>query len=88
MDIATVTASIAGICMAICQIPQVLLVYRNKNANGVSLLMQCTLTTGIFMWFTTGILLNNPPMYLSNGLCLLCCLYILYYCIKNKALPK
>lgn len=84
MDIATLTASIAGICMAICQIPQVLMVYRNKNANGISPFMQCILTAGIGMWFVTGIILNNAPMYLSNGLCLVCCLYILFYCFKRK----
>jgi len=81
--IATITASIAGICMALCQIPQVIMTYKNKNAKGISPYMQIILTTGIFMWFVTGILLNNAPMYLSNGLCLACCLYILFYCFKK-----
>lgn len=84
MDIATITASIAGIAMAICQIPQVLMVYKNKSAKGVSMVMQSILTLGVLMWFVTGVLLNNAAMYLSNGLCLVCCIYILFYRIFEK----
>jgi len=84
MEIATLTASIAGICMAICQIPQAWLVFKTQQTNNISILMQLILTLGIAMWFVTGVLLNNPPMYLSNGFCLIFCLYILYVCVKNK----
>lgn len=84
MDIATLTASLAGICMAICQIPQAWLVFKTQQTNNISILMQSILTLGICMWFVTGVLLNNAPMYLSNGLCLIFCLYILAVCIKNK----
>lgn len=84
MDIATITASIAGICMAICQIPQAWLVYKTKNTDNISILMQVILTLGIGMWFATGVLLVNAPMYLSNGFCLIFCLYILFVCVKNK----
>lgn len=84
MDLATITATIAGICMAICQVPQAVLVYRTKQTEGISILMQSILTLGIGMWFVTGILFNNAPMYLSNGFCFIFCLYILLVCIKNK----
>lgn len=70
--------------MAVCQIPQAWLVYKTKNTSNISILMQLILTLGIFMWFATGVLLNNPPMYLSNGFCLIFCLYILFVCIHNK----
>lgn len=84
MDIATLTASIAGICMALCQAPQAWKIYRTRQTNGISILMQLTLTMGVLMWFTTGILLANVPMWLSNGVCLVFCLYVLTMCIINK----
>lgn len=83
MDLATITATIAGICMAICQVPQALLIWRTGNTSGLSVLMQTILTLGIAMWFVTGLLLENVPMYVSNGFCLMFCLYILYAVIRN-----
>lgn len=80
----TIFASIAGVCMAICQIPQVVLIWRTGNTDGISIFMQIILTAGISSWFVTGILLHNAPMYLSNGFCALSCYYILYKCIVNR----
>ncbi len=88
MDIATATASIAGICMAICQIPQAWSVYKTNDTRGISIGMQTILSTGIAFWFVTGILLDNPPMYLSNGFCLIFCLYVLFVCVRNKRQKK
>lgn len=83
MDIATITASIAGICMAICQVPQALLIWRTGNTKGISVWMQLILTIGITSWFITGVLLNNVPMYMSNGFCALICFYILFKCLHS-----
>ena len=83
-DIATLTASVAGICMAICQIPQALLVWRTGKTEGLSILMQTILTLGIGMWFVTGLLLDNAPMYISNGFCLIFCIYVLYVAVRNN----
>ena len=70
--------------MAICQVPQAVLIWRTGNTKGISVMMQTILTLGIAMWFVTGILLNNVPMYVSNGFCLVFCVYILYVVIRNN----
>lgn len=70
--------------MAICQVPQAVLIWRTGNTRGISVMMQTILTLGIAMWFVTGILLNNVPMYVSNGFCLVFCVYILYVVIRNN----
>lgn len=70
--------------MAICQVPQAVLIWRTGNTKGISVMMQTILTLGIAMWFVTGILLNNVPMYVSNGFCLMFCVYILYVVIRNN----
>ena len=84
MDATIITSTIAGICMAICQVPQAVQVYKAKSTKGTSLLMQTILTSGIFFWCLTGVLMNQAPMYLSNGFCLVFCLYILVMCIRDK----
>ena len=84
MELDFITATIAGTCMAICQVPQAVLIWRTGNTKGISVMMQTILTLGIAMWFVTGILLNNVPMYVSNGFCLVFCVYILYVVIRNN----
>lgn len=91
MDIATITATIAGICMAICQVPQAWKIYKAGKAEGLSLLMQIILTSGIFFWFATGLIMTvvyhepaGTPMWISNGFCLIFCVYVLIMCIRSK----
>ncbi len=79
-----ITSTLAGICMAICQVPQAWKIHKAGRAEGLSLLMQTILTLGIFFWFTTGILLHHAPMWLSNGFCLIFCVYVLVMIIRTK----
>ena len=84
MDIATWTATVAGICMAICQIPQAWKIYKTRQTDSISIGMQLVMNFGVLCWMVTGILLNNIPMWLSNGVCLVFGLYVLAMCIRNK----
>lgn len=91
MDINTIsliTASIAGICMAICLVPQAWKIYKEGKAEGLSLGMQIIITTGIFFWFVTGVLLRNIPMWASNGFCLIFCIYVLVMVIRTHKREK
>lgn len=91
MDINTlqlITATIAGTCMAVCQVPQAWKIYKEGKAEGLSLWMQIIITTGIFFWFVTGVLLRNIPMWASNGFCLIFCIYVLVMVIRTKRRQK
>lgn len=96
MAITAITATIAGICTAICQIPQAIKIHRERRAEGISLLMQIILTSGIFFWFLTGVLIMilegnyaaGLPMVLSNGFCLVFGLYVLVMVILTKRQDK
>lgn len=76
--------------MAICQVPQAIRIIRTHDTASISITMQCILTLGILFWFVSGIILSTGdfwagvPMWLSNGFCLIFCLYILIMCIYNK----
>jgi len=84
MDLATITASVAGICMALCQIPQAWKIYKTGRTSGISIGMQTVMNLGVACWMITGFLLDSIPMWLSNGVCLLFGLYVLIKCIQNK----
>ena len=75
---------LAGICTAASQFPQAYKVYKTKQTQGISLPMYSILTLGVAFWLTYGILLNNLPMILANGVCLPPALYTLYIMIQNQ----
>ena len=93
MDLATltfITATVAGTCMAVCQVPQAWKIYKEGKAEGLSIWMQITITTGVFFWFLTGVILakeddpSGTPMWISNGVCLIFCIYVLAMIIRTN----
>ena len=81
---------VAGICTATAQFPQAYKVYKTQETKGISLIMYSTLTLGITFWFIYGILLQNLPMILANGVCLPPSFYTLFVMIRNarKSTPN
>ena len=75
---------VAGICMAICQIPQAMLIYKTNNTESISIMMQIILTSGITCWMIVGLLSGNIAMFITNAFCALSCYYILAKCIQNR----
>ncbi|MBR1631812.1 MAG: glutathione synthetase [Paludibacteraceae bacterium] len=84
MAISEIIGLAAGACMAFSQFPQAYLVYKTKDTHSISLLMFSILTAGVALWFVCGIVTRFWPMWLSNGICLLPSLYVLYMTVKNK----
>lgn len=74
---------IAGACTAVAQFPQAYKVIKTGETNSISLGMYVVMTFGVFCWLLYGVLLNNLPMILSNGVSLIPSLYILYITIRN-----
>lgn len=74
---------IAAFCTTFSFIPQVLHIMRTKNTAAISLGMYSIFTFGIAMWLTYGIVLNNLPMTLANGVTLVLALMILGYKIRD-----
>lgn len=78
----------AGFCTAIAQFPQAIKVIKTNDTKSISLGMYFIMTLGITMWFLYGILLNNLPMIIANGVCLIPSVYILYITIRNLIKSK
>ena len=64
-------------------IPQVYKIYKEKNADGISLTMYIILFTGVILWFIYGILIGILSIIIANGVTALLQLSIIIFKLKN-----
>jgi MtN3 and saliva related transmembrane protein len=74
--------SVAAFCTTISLFPQLLRVWRRKQADDISLLMFVVFSFGIAGWLTYGLCILSLPMILGNGLTLVQAVAILF--LKQK----
>ena len=65
-------------------IPQVYKIYKEKNADGISLTMYIILFTGVILWFIYGILIGSLSIIIANGVSALLQLSIIIFKLKNS----
>lgn len=65
-------------------IPQALMTWKNKRAEGVSLSMYVILITGVILWLTYGIMLSAWPVIIANVITLFLTIFILVMKIVYK----
>lgn len=58
---------VAAACTAMAYLPQVLMVWRSKDASGVSWGMVSLLCVGLTLWFIYGFAIHRLPVILVNG---------------------
>ncbi len=63
--------------------PQVAKTLRTKETKDISLLMYIILSTGLCLWFIYGLLLNDLPIIVANGITFVLSLTILLLKIKH-----
>ncbi len=68
---------IAGTLTTISFIPQVLKIYKTKNAKDLSTLTFCIFSCGVFLWLVYGIVAREWPIILANGITLILILLII-----------
>ena len=64
-------------------IPQVYKIYKEKNADGISLTMYIILFTGVILWFIYGFLIGSLSIIIANGVTALLQLSIIIFKLKN-----
>lgn len=62
---------VAAFCTTAAFIPQVLLVWRQRSARGISLAMYLAFCFGVFLWLCYGIVIRAWPLAINNGITLL-----------------
>lgn len=71
MEIITILGLLAGALTTISFIPQVMKTWKFKETKDISLLMYIIFFTGILLWFSYGILIDNTPIIVANGVSLI-----------------
>lgn len=61
----------SGICTATSMLPQLIKTIREKKAEEISMLMLVVLLVGVAGWIVYGLLRNDIPIIITNGLSLL-----------------
>jgi MtN3 and saliva related transmembrane protein len=61
----------AAICSMTSFAPQIIKIWRENDASGVSTLTNVVIVTGFVLWTTYGVLLGSWPVMVSNTVCLL-----------------
>ena len=64
-------------------IPQVYKIYKEKNAEGISLTMYLILFIGVILWFVYGLLIGSLSIIIANGLTALLQLSMIIFKLKN-----
>jgi MtN3 and saliva related transmembrane protein len=60
----------AALCSMTSFTPQIIKIWREKDASAVSLRMFALTVTGFTLWTTYGVLLGSWPVAVSNAVCL------------------
>lgn len=61
---------LAALCSVVSFVPQVIKIWRERDATNVSYRMYVITVTGFSLWLLYGILLGAWPIIVANGLCL------------------
>ncbi|MBI2009897.1 MAG: SemiSWEET transporter [Candidatus Chisholmbacteria bacterium] len=75
---------VAGIITTSSFIPQLVKSWRTRHTKDLSLPMYLTLDLGIILWFLYGILTNDLPVLLANGVAFILSTTIIILKIRYK----
>ena len=74
---------IAAILTTTGFVPQVYKIYKEKNAEGVSLTMYIILFIGVLLWLVYGILIGSLSIIIANGITAMLQLLVIIFKLKN-----
>lgn len=70
MTLADIIGTLAAICSMASFVPQILKIWRERDASSVSLRMYVVTVTGFSLWIAYGIMSGSWPVAASNTVCL------------------
>ncbi|MBL8772132.1 MAG: SemiSWEET transporter [Phenylobacterium sp.] len=70
MSIADVVGTGAALCSMTSFVPQILKIWRERDATSVSLRMYAVTVTGFALWIAYGVMTNAWPVVGANTVCL------------------
>lgn len=90
MGIIDVVGTAAALCSMASFTPQLVKIWRERDASSVSLRMYAITCTGFALWIAYGVLLKSFPIMGANSVCLLesAAILILKWRFERGALPQ
>ncbi len=88
MDSTTLIGIVAAILTTSAFVPQALKTWKTKSTGDLSLPMYLLMFTGIFLWLIYGIIKNDWPIILANGVSFCLAFIILFFKIKEVRAAK
>ena len=82
--IGEIVGYMAGLCTAICFLPQTIKTIKTKNVQGLSFWSYLIYNFGLCCWIFYGIYLNSKQMMIFNTIALVLGSVIFYMIIKGK----
>ncbi len=76
---------LAGICTAVCFLPQTIKTIKSKDVQGISFLSYSIYTLGLFLWCSYGYFIDSLPMIIFNIIGFTFAFIILVMIIKYKS---
>jgi len=77
MELPLIFGYVAAFCTTTAFIPQVIHTIRTKSTKDISLYMYLVFMIGVSSWFLYGILIDEFPIILANGITFLLALIVL-----------
>ena len=74
---------IAAILTTSAFIPQVYKIYKEKKAQGVSLLMYLIMFVGVLLWLVYGVLIGSIAIIVANSVTAVLQLFVIIFKLKN-----
>ncbi|MCK5611526.1 SemiSWEET transporter [Candidatus Pacearchaeota archaeon] len=84
MNWITTIGLLAAICTTMAFLPQAIKIIKTKHTKDLSLNMYLVLVIGVILWLTYGILIQDLPLIIANGITLMFTSTILTLKIKYK----
>ena len=84
MDRITLLGLLAAACTTFAFFPQAYKIFKTKHTRDLSVPMYVIFSIGILLWLIYGIIINNLPIILANGITFILCIYILAMMVKHK----
>jgi len=82
-ELVTLIGSLAAIFTTSAFLPQVIKTWKTKRTQDISLLTYLILTTGLLLWFIYGLMIQDFPLILANGISCLLSSSILIFKLKH-----
>ena len=78
----------AAILTTLSFLPQAIKTIKEKNTEGISLVMYSLFTSGVFLWLVYGLFVKDIPIIVANSITLILAVTILVLKIKYSEISK